>query len=100
MCAAKLVLYGGRLVLAHNRILYPFYKRLMVSLGRASDKPADMLELANVLAAEPTKINADKFCHCILGFREWEQPDGGWVSTWCEDIEWTWLQGRGSLEDY
>ena len=38
-----LVLYGGRLILAHNEVLYPYHKFLMTELERAPEKPDDLI---------------------------------------------------------
>lgn len=100
LSATKLVFYGARLILAYNRVLFPFHKRLMAALDNAPDKPAEMLELVHALIAEPCKKNADLFCESILAFRRWEEPEGGWGNRWCKDIEWTWLEEKASLEDF
>lgn len=42
--AADLVLFGGRMILAHNRILYPYHKWFMRVLQEAPLRPADLQE--------------------------------------------------------
>jgi hypothetical protein len=39
--AVDLVLFCGRLILAHNQMLYPYHKWFMRQLDKAPDKPDD-----------------------------------------------------------
>lgn len=41
--ATDLVLFGGRLILAHNEILYPYHKLFMNALEKAPQKPENLL---------------------------------------------------------
>ncbi len=97
--SADLVLYGGRLILAHNRILFPFHKWFMLELEQAPAKPASLLALANQLLANPSKANADLFAQSILTFAEWEAPPEGWPSRFMEDTEWAWRRGCAPLAE-
>ncbi len=96
---SNLALFGGRLILAHNRILYPYHKWLMQVLEQAPDKPADFLALARMLVEQPGKQAADRFVQCVLGFTEWEQPPEGWAARFMQDIEWAWRRGAAPLAD-
>jgi hypothetical protein len=97
--SADLVLFAGRLILAHNRILYPFHKWLLTELARAPEKPADMLSLADQLLAAPSKLLADQFSQCVLNFADWEKPPEGWPARFMEDTEWAWRKGCAPIAD-
>ncbi len=98
--AADLALYGGRLILAHNRILYPYHKWFTTVLREAGDKPADLLERLEMLLAEPSKRTADSFCECILNFAEWDKPAEGWPARFMKDTEWAWRSGKAPIADW
>jgi hypothetical protein len=91
---ADLVLFGGRMILAHNRILYPYHKWFMTELARAPEKPADLMDLIDRLLAEPSKAHADAFCECVLGFTDWDKPSENWPVRFMQDSEWNWRYGR------
>ena len=56
---ANFALFGGRLILAHNRILYPYHKWFMHELRRAPERPDDLIERLESLLERPCKENAD-----------------------------------------
>ena len=41
---SKLVLFGGRLILAHNELLYPYHKWFLRVLAEAKEKPPTLLK--------------------------------------------------------
>jgi hypothetical protein len=91
--SADLVLFGGRLILAHNRILFPFHKWFMKELECAPEKPENLLSLAEGLLGRPNKENAEMFARSILDFTDWEMPLEGWPARFMEDTEWPWRRG-------
>jgi hypothetical protein len=96
---SELLLYGGRLILAHNRILYPYHKWFMTELRGAPELPEGFLGYMEDLLAQPSKAAADQYCECILGFQTWERPPEGWPARFMFDTEWTWRTGRVALPD-
>jgi len=96
---AQLVLFGGRMILAHNRVLYPYHKWFMNELRRAPEKPDNLMELMETLLAHPCKAHADQFCDTILKFTEWPTPSEGWPARFMQDSEWNWRSGHTPLAD-
>jgi hypothetical protein len=96
---SELLLYGGRLILAHNRMLYPYHKWFMAELRQAPDQPAGLMTHIETLLAQPSKAAADRFCAYILEFRAWEMPPEGWPARFMRDTEWTWRTGFVALAD-
>lgn len=98
--SADLVLFCGRLILAHNRILYPYHKWFMTALAQAPEKPADLLERMDALLAAPGKQLADQLVERVMRFTAWETPPAGWPSRFMEDTEWAWRRGAGPVADW
>ncbi|HEX2907516.1 MAG TPA: nucleotidyltransferase domain-containing protein [Phototrophicaceae bacterium] len=97
--AADLVLFSARLILAHNRVLYPFHKWLMTELRRVQDKPENVVELAEALLTQPSRAAAEQFADLVLNFADWEAPPEGWGMRFMTDVEWAWRTGRPAIED-
>jgi len=96
----EMVLFGGRLILEYNRILFPNHKWLMYKLQQAPEKPVDMLELADKLLRNPTKESAEAFRNCINNFRDWGVDYMTALVTFVEDDEWAWRTRRPPLSDW
>ncbi len=97
---SDLVLFGGRLILAHNRRLYPYHKWLLRTLQDVPEKPADLMALIDRVLTEPSKANADRFCDAILNFTTWPQPAEGWPARFMADTEWAWRYDKAALADW
>jgi len=97
---ADLVFYGARLVLAHNRIIYPYHKWLMTEVARAPEKPLGFKELADAVLMRPGVETAKAFGDALIGWREWGIDWQRAVSRFIEDNEWNWREGRPPLADW
>ena len=97
---ADMVLFGGRLILAYNRVLYPYHKWFMTELTRAPEKPENLMALIEQLLANPCQANADSFCDAVFDFTDWDEPPEGWPSRFMVDVEWTWRTGFTPIADW
>jgi predicted nucleotidyltransferase len=95
----ELVLFGGRMILAHNKILYPYHKWFMWELKNAKEKPDNLMELIEKLIEKPCSHNAEQLCNSILEYRDWEKPPESWQSRFREESEWHWKKGNAPLKD-
>jgi hypothetical protein len=98
----ELVFYASRLILAHNKMLYPYHKWLMRQLDKAPDKPAGFLDLIQKLQDDPSKENADALRDCVLNFHDWPKPphgNDGVCARFFEDSEWNWKDGTAPVYD-
>jgi len=96
--AAQLSLFGGRLLLAHDRTLFPYHKWFRTVLEDA-DTPSGTVDRMDDLLAERTVEAAEAFVDPILEFADWEEPEEGWVARFLVDREWQWRRGEPALEE-
>ena len=97
--STDLVLFGGRLLLAWNRRLFPSHKWFLAELEQAEEKPEGFLELARRVLDHPCAQTARAFCDSITGYRDWGVTFPQAVSRFIEDSEWNWRCGSPPLRD-
>jgi hypothetical protein len=100
--ASQLALFGGRLILAHNKMLYPYHKWFTRQITNAPQKPDGFLTLLENLLKQPSVNNADLFANCVLNFRDWPKPkngNDGVCAKFFEDSEWNWHKPTVPVED-
>jgi predicted nucleotidyltransferase len=95
----KLVLFGGRLILAHNELLHPYHKWFPRVLENAPDKPADLMTAIGDLLAGPSGENIGRFYEMVKGFREWGSLDVSWPVQFMADSELNWVNGPTPIDD-
>jgi predicted nucleotidyltransferase len=93
-----LILFGGRLILEQNEILYPFHKLFMESLENAPDKPENLMPLIINLLKKRSVENAQALFESIKSFRNWELKEF-WAIRFLLDTEWAWIEGRPYVGD-
>jgi len=104
--ATTAAFYACRLILAHNRILYPWQKWLLHEVRRALDKPVDVVGLVEALVADPNSERAKAVYDSITAFADWgldmgdSANDSYLVSRFILDIEWTWRDGLPLLQEW
>jgi len=98
VAVGKLVLFGGRLVLVHNELLYPYHKWFLTVLERAPNKPAELMPRIAALYADPSADNIRAFYETVLTFRSWE-CNVVWPTQFMLDSELNWLDGRTPVDD-
>jgi predicted nucleotidyltransferase len=98
--SASLVLFGGRLILAHNRVLFPSHKWLMAAVESAPDKPAEFMNLAHEVLSRPGRETGDAFYQCREGYRDWGLTREQAVNRYIRDAEWHWRSGRPPIQDW
>jgi predicted nucleotidyltransferase len=97
--ASKMALFGGRLILTHNELLYPFHKWFPRVLASAAEKPTDMIEKMEAMLASPHQDTIEPFFSSIKEFKQWETVPGGWPVQFVADSEWTWMDDKSAIED-
>ena len=97
--AAEFALFAGRLILAHNRILFPYHKWFMHELRAAPEKPDDLIDVLERLLAEPCVDTANPVLSCVANFRDWEKPPRDAAAQFMQDSEWNWREGLAPVAD-
>lgn len=92
-------LFACRLILAHNRMVYPYHKWLMTVVEKAPEKPADFMQKVQALVDDPSMENAHALGKCVLEFRDWGVDPNGWPNHFFRDVEWTWRNNRPDIHE-
>lgn len=95
----NLVLFGSRIILAHNRLLFPCHKDMMAAVEKAPEKPDNFIELAKTLLLHPNYEQSMELAQVILAFRELELTFEQAVSLFVQNNEWNWLQHSPPVPD-
>jgi hypothetical protein len=72
LAIARVVLFGGRMILAHNERLYPYHKWFLRVLEQAPARPPDLMERIAALHADPSQATLLGFWAVVKNFRAWE----------------------------
>ena len=96
---SKLILFGGRLILAHNETLYPYHKWFLRVLETAREKPDDLLASLQLLNTVPTAQNIECFYEKVKMFQPWIQGEFSWPTQFMLDSELNWLAGKTPVDD-
>jgi hypothetical protein len=98
--ASQLALFAGRLILAHNRRLFPYHKWLPTALEAAPDKPDDLMACFNRLLDAPCGDHATALFEQVRAFRDWGVSDLEAYTWFMTDVEWSWMSGKTPIEDW
>jgi len=96
---SQVALFAGRLILAHNRILFPCHKSLAHVLRLAPEKPQDYMELQQAMLDNPTRETIGAVVASINSFRDWGLASEKAVCRFVVNNEWNWLDGEPPLSD-
>lgn len=96
---SRLALFACRLVLAHNRVLYPYHKWLLRTVAELAEQPDGFVDLIRTLVVERTPAAAEAVVLSLILFREWPEAPVGWSTQFLLDSEWNWLDGEPPIED-
>ncbi len=98
--ASQLALFCGRLILAHNRALFPYHKWLPRVLESVPEKPDAFMELFDNLLAEPNGANATALFERVRDFQDWGVTDLDAYTWFMTDVEWAWMSDKAPMEDW
>lgn len=99
VAVSKLVLFGGRLILAHNALLFPYHKWFLAQLERAPQRPPELLPAIARLHAAPTAATVTDYYKLVRDFHPWPTPPTGWPTQFMHDSELNWLTGPPPIDD-
>jgi len=98
--ASQLALFTGRLILAHNRRLFPYHKWLPRALESVPEKPNDLMACFNDLLNDPCGDRATALFERVRDFQDWGVSDLEAYTWFMTDVEWSWMSGRTPVEDW
>jgi len=96
---SKFILFGGRLILAHNETLYPYHKWFLRVLEQAEDKPIHLLDCIHTLNEKPIADHIEAFYEKIKTFQPWIEGDFSWPTQFMLDSELNWVGGTTPIDD-
>lgn len=96
---SKMILFGGRLLLAHNEVLYPYHKWFLRVLESIRDKPPGLMDSIQSLTLAPTAEKIEAFYETIKNFQPWERNPYGWGAQFMLDSELNWMEGKTPVDD-
>jgi hypothetical protein len=96
--ATEVVLFGCRLILAHNRLLFACQKRLIEQTSAAPRKPDGLEDKINRLLTDMTDDAKEDFCQAIEGLSDWGKPD--LLSRFVQDTEMSWFNHVHAVSEW
>ena len=99
LAVARTVLFGGRMLLAHNELLFPYHKWFLRVLESARERPPDLMEMIAALHAEPSQATLLGYWATVKNFRTWEGADEPWPAQFLIDSELNWQGGAPPIDD-
>lgn len=96
---SKFILFSGRLILAHNELLYPYHKWFLRVLAEAGERPEGLLDCIHQLSSVPTLENIEAFYEKIKAFQPWIAGEISWPTQFMLDSELNWLEGKTPVDD-
>ena len=93
----QIVLFAGRLVLAHDRVLFPNQKRLMEALATCPSKPPNFEWLAERVLAGDLPAGEELYgaIRTLIGPREADL-----ISRFEQDVEMSWFTGAHDVAEW
>jgi len=96
---SKLILFGGRLILAHNEMLYPYHKWFLKVLEKAKDQPLDLMACIQALTESPNVETIEAFYEKVKNFQPWSDNPYSWPVQFLLDSELNWMDGKTPVDD-
>ncbi len=97
---SKFILFSGRLILAHNELLYPYHKWFIKVLEHAQAKPVALLPAIHALTEFPSRENVEALYEAVKHFRTWVDDSAfDWPTQFMLDSELNWLAGHTPVDD-
>jgi predicted nucleotidyltransferase len=97
----KLVLFGCRIVLNENELLYPFHKWLLRVVKTAPRQPAGFMASIEQLLTDDSSARVEAFSRDVLAFAGVDpaEVDAVWASRFMRDTELSWIAHEAPIDD-
>ena len=98
---AQMILFAGRTILAHNRVLFPSAKRLLERVESAPSKPLDFAARVAALLSSPSGVaEGEALMASLDSLHPWGIDWATALGQYVEDSEVNWRDGRPPLADW
>ena len=94
----KMTLFAARLVLAHNRVFYPYHKWVMEELKRAPLKPEGIVECIERALELRTPEPLIELEEMLTNYENWKDAPIKWNGRYDRPIEFPWEDNRERLD--
>lgn len=94
----KAVMFAGRLLLAVNKVLYPYHKWMFRAMKECKIKPDGYVELVEKITKKATTEDMKRLlvmCRELAG----DNAADGWCGEFVRDVELTWLTGEACVDE-
>jgi predicted nucleotidyltransferase len=100
--ASDIVLFGLRLILAENEVLFPCQKSLLKTVEALEKKPEQIVKKAEIFLKTLEDEKKDDFIQSVLNFCTFERPKDYTtvLSTYVNDNELWWYKDRPVLAEW
>jgi predicted nucleotidyltransferase len=99
LSVSKLILFGGRLILAHNEMLYPYHKWFLRVLEKAREKPPGLMASIEALTRSANPGTVEAFYENVRSFQPWGDNAYSWPAQFMLDSELNWMDGKTPVDD-
>ena len=94
LAVQRLILFGGRLILNHNKVLYPHNKWFLKVLETVEKKPDGLMDSINMLLKNKSQENVSKLYQMIKNYNSWTEGRAvDWGSYNLKDVNLRWMDG-------
>jgi polymorphic toxin system nucleotidyltransferase-like protein len=97
----KLILFGARIVLADNELLFPYHKWMLRVLESAARQPPGILDDIQSLGSAHSLDSVEAYCRKLLAFArvEFDAVNATWPSLFLRDSELRWVDAEPCIDD-
>jgi predicted nucleotidyltransferase len=99
LAASNVVLFAGRLILAHNATIYPGYKWLLRVIRDVPDQPPGLAAAMETVIAQPEPASVGALFELVTRFRDWNVGELGWGARFIVDTELAWMRGTPAIAE-
>ena len=95
----KIVLFGCRIILNENELLFPYHKWMLKVVEKSSRKPLRLMEKINLLLENHSLEKVNEFCEEILKFINYNDKSVDWPNYFLRDSEQNWINYEPPVDD-
>ena len=97
---SRLILFSGRLILAFNKIFFPYHKWFLKVLETAPCKPPKLMKTIYKLLDNKNEKTVNELYKIIKEYKDWTNgAEFNWSSHFVHDIETVWIRNEDFIEN-